>query len=183
MPGTLDPCDDILIIDHGSDDGTLRVANEYGARITQVDRVAAEGLGRLAAGRKWILCLDARESLTEVWRQAWDEWKTESPGQSAFAMFIREETVAGWIENPTPQTRLVPAAWNQWEGKISGLMKFPLVPSKATFCDSFCRSCDLSGRRQEAERAVVLTGIDSCDLDHFPLICHAIDCVVVAVSG
>jgi hypothetical protein len=31
-------------------------------------------------------------------------------------MFIREETVAGWIENPTPQTRLVPAAWNQWEG-------------------------------------------------------------------
>jgi glycosyltransferase involved in cell wall biosynthesis len=115
---TLYPCDDILIIDHGSNDGTLRVANEYGARITQEDRVAAEGLGRFAAGRKWILCLDARESLTESLAASLYEWKTESPTHSAFAMFIREETVAGWIENPTPQTRLVPAAWNQWQGNL-----------------------------------------------------------------
>jgi glycosyltransferase involved in cell wall biosynthesis len=30
---TLYPCDEILIVDHGSKDGTVRVAQEYGARI------------------------------------------------------------------------------------------------------------------------------------------------------
>jgi glycosyltransferase involved in cell wall biosynthesis len=30
---TLYPCDDILVVDHGSDDWTLRVAHEYGAQI------------------------------------------------------------------------------------------------------------------------------------------------------
>jgi glycosyltransferase involved in cell wall biosynthesis len=115
---TLYPCDDILIVDHGSDDGTLRIANQYGARVTQAKLAVGDGPGRFAGTREWILCLDARESLTESLAASLYEWKTESMAQSAFAMFIREETVAGWIENPTPQTRLVPAWWNHWQGNL-----------------------------------------------------------------
>ena len=33
-------------------------------------------------------------------------------------MFVREETAEGWVENPIPQTRLVPAHWNRWNGRF-----------------------------------------------------------------
>ena len=113
---TLYPCDEILIVDHGSQDGTLRVAHEYGARITRAASSTPEELPRLASCG-WILCLDARESLTESLAASLYEWKTESSeGQRAFSTFVREETPQGWIENPIPQTRLVPLVWNRWQG-------------------------------------------------------------------
>ncbi|HEX6822988.1 MAG TPA: hypothetical protein VF123_13095 [Candidatus Sulfotelmatobacter sp.] len=112
---TLYPCDQILIVDHGSKDGTLRVAREYGARIMralggtpEVPRPASSG---------WILCLEARESLSESLAASLYEWKSEMSLQPRiFSMFVREETAEGWIENPTPQTRLVPAVWDHWHG-------------------------------------------------------------------
>jgi cellulose synthase/poly-beta-1,6-N-acetylglucosamine synthase-like glycosyltransferase len=109
---TLYPCDDIVIVDHGSDDWTLRVAREYGACILG----AAESIPDSARGR-WILCLDPRESLTEALAASLFEWKSETlAGQSAFSMFLREETAEGWVQNPEAQTRLVPANWSRWEG-------------------------------------------------------------------
>lgn len=115
---TLYPCDEIVIVDHGSQDGTLRVAHEYGARVLAVTVGDVQGLPRLAIG-DWILCLDARESLTESLAASLYEWKTESSvGQPAFSMFVREESAEGWIENPRPQTRLVPISWDRWQGKL-----------------------------------------------------------------
>jgi hypothetical protein len=113
---TLYPCDEILIIDHGSKDGTLRVAQEYGAKIMHAVGGGPEQVPRLASSG-WILCLDARESLSESLAASLYEWKTESSArQRVFSMFVREETTQGWIENPTPQTRLVPAVWDRWHG-------------------------------------------------------------------
>jgi len=133
---TLCPCDDIVIIDHGSNDDTLRVGREYGARIVSASIVSASKeldetrfIHGVADG--WILCLDPRESLTEGLAAALFEWKL-SPAphsQSCFAVFQREETSAGWIQNPMPQTRLVPAGWNQWEGRL------PASPSSVLSLD------------------------------------------------
>jgi glycosyltransferase involved in cell wall biosynthesis len=115
---TLYPCDEILIIDHGSKDGTLRVAQEYGARIMRGLSGSAEPVPRLASSG-WILCLDARESLSESLAASLYEWKTESSSQQrVFSMFVREETAEGWIDNPTPQTRLVPVVWDRWHGSF-----------------------------------------------------------------
>lgn len=115
---TLYPCDSIVIVDHGSQDSTLRVAHQYGARILAVNSGDVQEIPRVAIG-DWFLCLDARESLTESLAASLYEWKTEPPaGQAAFSMFVREETPQGWIENPTPQTRLVPVSWGHWEGKL-----------------------------------------------------------------
>jgi len=115
---TLYPCDEILIIDHGSKDGTLRVAQEYGARIMRGLSGSAEPVPRLASSG-WILCLDARESLSESLAASLYEWKMESSSQQrVFSMFVREETAGGWIDNPTPQTRLVPALWDHWHGTL-----------------------------------------------------------------
>jgi glycosyltransferase involved in cell wall biosynthesis len=109
---TLYPCDEMLVVDHGSDDWTLRVAREYGARILGVgESIAASVEGA------WILALDPRESLTEALAASLFEWKSEGVGgQSAFSMFVREETVEGWVQNPEAQTRLVPPNWARWEG-------------------------------------------------------------------
>jgi hypothetical protein len=121
---TLYACDDILVVDHGSRDGTVRLAREYGARVVSVmpGAAPAEYL-RSSASEGWILCLDPRESLTEKLAASLFEWKLESfPAEAsaapAFSVFLREETAEGWVEVPAAQTRLVPGTWNLWKGKF-----------------------------------------------------------------
>jgi len=111
------PCDEILIVDHNSDDATADIAREYGARVVQADSsitYSPQGHG------KWIFTLDPRESITEALAASLFEWKSEAlpTGARAFSVFRREETPNGWIENPIAQTRLVPADWNRWNGRF-----------------------------------------------------------------
>jgi glycosyltransferase involved in cell wall biosynthesis len=121
---TLHPCDEIVIVDHGSDDGTVRVAREYGARIVDAAQVGDLQVGDLKIARsgreEWILCLDPSESLTESLAASLFEWKSEAAAGSAsvYSVFLREETAEGWVENPVAQTRMVPANWNQWKGRF-----------------------------------------------------------------
>src|ERR1700756_1395399 len=121
---TLYPCDEIVIVDHGSEDGTLRVAREYGARIVDAAQASDLQVGELqiagAARADWILCLDPTESLTESLAASLFEWKSEAVAESAsvYSVFLREETAEGWVENPVAQTRLVPANWTRWEGRF-----------------------------------------------------------------
>jgi glycosyltransferase involved in cell wall biosynthesis len=128
---TVYACDDILVVDHGSRDATVRVAREYGARV--VDAVPGAAAGdylwvvnpnvHQIANPGWVLCLDPSESLTEKLAASLFEWKLESsagrgPAAVAFSMFLREETAEGWVEVPAPQTRLVPQSWNSWKGTL-----------------------------------------------------------------
>lgn len=115
---TLCPCDEILIIDDHSTDGTRHIAREYGAKVMLASpEVVTDTFFRNMANG-WILCLDPRESLTEGLSAALFEWKSSSrkPPASAFSVFHREETADGWVQHPQPQTRLVPADWTHWEG-------------------------------------------------------------------
>lgn len=139
---TLYPCDQILVVDHGSRDASVRIAREYGARVVDAaDGVSPADYLRSAgfqsahlpsAGLQstslqstnpgWILCLDPREALTESLAASLFEWKSESfpgktPAASAFSVFLREETAEGWVEVPAAQTRLVPPSWNLWKDR------------------------------------------------------------------
>ena len=110
-------CQEILIIDHGSDDRTGAVAREYGARVV----AANEGISRASLVRgEWIFTLDPRESMTESLGASLFEWELETVPSNvrAFSVYRREETTAGWIQNPVPQTRLVRADWNRWAGNF-----------------------------------------------------------------
>ena len=118
---TLYPCDDILVIDHGSEDDTVRVARDYGARVVVAKPDGKSPPYGLVAGLQsdaWILCLDPCESLSEGLAASLFEWKSanrksheEPPG----AVVVREETAQGWAATGTAQTRLVPALWDRWQ--------------------------------------------------------------------
>jgi hypothetical protein len=119
---TLYACDDILIVDHGSRDATLRIAREYGARVVVATPECSSQDYLRFAHAGWILCLDPRESLTEKLAASLFEWKSESlaakpPAASVYSVFLREETAQGWVEVPAAQTRLVPQGWRLWKGK------------------------------------------------------------------
>jgi len=113
---TLYPCDDILVVDHASWDHTPLLAREYGARVVAAvpGALPTHYLGSTASN--WIRCLDPRESLTESLAASLYEWKSShsAPAAPAYSVFLREETAEGWVEVPTAQTRLVPAAWAHW---------------------------------------------------------------------
>jgi glycosyltransferase involved in cell wall biosynthesis len=109
------PCDEVLVIDHGSSDGTLDVARAYGARVLK----ASPGISYTQTTQgEWIFSLDPRESVTEALAASLFEWKSEAIPASvcAFSVYRREETVEGWVENPIAQTRLVRADWKRWAG-------------------------------------------------------------------
>jgi glycosyltransferase involved in cell wall biosynthesis len=127
---TLHPCDEVLIVDHGSNDATLRIAREYGARVVR----ARQGIlleDCVARGATWILCLDPRESITEGLAASLFEWKSNSaiPKAPGFSFRLREETSDGWFHNPAAQTRLVPVGWNRWQGR------FPAIEPSALSLD------------------------------------------------
>jgi glycosyltransferase involved in cell wall biosynthesis len=121
---TLYPCDHILIVDHGSGDGTVHVAREYGAQVVAAAPGASPDEYLLSTTPGWILSLDPRESLTESLAASLFELKDQLKAQSkpdsarAFSVFLREESAAGWLDISPPQTRLVPHAWNRWKGGL-----------------------------------------------------------------
>lgn len=116
---TLYPCDEIVLIDHGSSDGTLRVARDYAATVLPA-RSGVSPNYYAAQFPGWILCLESRESVSESLAASLLEWKSEElPKQVAgFSVFLREETIEGWVENPKAQMRLVPKTWDRWNGSL-----------------------------------------------------------------
>jgi glycosyltransferase involved in cell wall biosynthesis len=115
------PCDEILIVDHHSQDATCRIAREYGARIVPADEATAARHYLDLASHDWILCLQPTESISEGLQATLYEWKFSpegSPSAAAFSVFVREETAQGWLDHPAPETRLIPRDWNQWQERI-----------------------------------------------------------------
>jgi len=116
---TVYACDDILVVDHGSRDATVRVAREYGARVVEARASATQRDYVQFTKSGWILCIDPRESLTERLAASVFERKSERlQSGAAFSVFLREETAEGWVEVPAAQTRLVPQDWKFWSGLL-----------------------------------------------------------------
>jgi len=119
---TLYPCDEILIIDHHSSDGTVHIARQYGANIIPAEVRDKPSRWMESARYDWVFCLDPRESTTEGLATSLFEWKCLAPEDvidvMAFSISVREENVNGWRNLPAPETRLVPRNWHRWQGHL-----------------------------------------------------------------
>jgi glycosyltransferase involved in cell wall biosynthesis len=110
------PCSEIVIVDHGSTDGTRRIARRYGARVVSAgDHAPAKHYLDLARN-EWIFCLKPQESITESLQASLFEWSAlpESVVAGGYSVFVREQTGDGWLELPAPETRLIPSGWSLW---------------------------------------------------------------------
>jgi hypothetical protein len=117
---SLHPCDRIFIADHGSRDTTVRIAREYGARVFSFSQKVSSSQLLSSFGADWILCLQPCESLTETLSASLYEWKAgnASAPAGAFNILLRAETESGWMDLPTPRTRLVRGSWPHWDGQL-----------------------------------------------------------------
>jgi glycosyltransferase involved in cell wall biosynthesis len=97
---SLRACDELVVVDHNSTDGTAQIARQYGA-------VVATPEGALTStGHDWVLLLQPSEAISESLESTLYTWKQEDPGALAFAVRIREETPGGWELQPA-ETRLL----------------------------------------------------------------------------
>lgn len=127
---SLRPCDELLVVDHGSTDATLRVAREYGARIRTAEPNLSPSHYLVSVLHDWVLYLLPSESLTEGLEASLYEWKLYEAGDvasiPACSAFVREETRAGWTEG-RPSTRLIPKGWNDWNGDFPREASNPMM--------------------------------------------------------
>ena len=105
---SLRPCDEVLVVDHGSEDDTRRIAREHGATVKKGIPGVEPGTYATDAQYAWVLCLLPSESLTEGLEAALFEWKDTEPAEETvgLAIGLREETDSGWQAHP-PELRLV----------------------------------------------------------------------------
>ena len=109
--GTLDDClaslsfcDEIVLLDSGSDDDTVQIAGRHGARV-HVEPFKGYGPQKQSAIDKaqhdWILLLDADETLTEAGREAINA-ELSAPRADGYRLPRREWLFWRW---PHPATR------------------------------------------------------------------------------
>jgi glycosyltransferase involved in cell wall biosynthesis len=117
--GTLHPCDEILIFDHGSTDRTLGIARQYAARILHPEEWPLDAIQH--ARHDWLFCVQPNESLSEGLEATLFEWRHRSRAEVqsvvAGAVLIRNEAPSGWSAGGS-ETRLVPKAWTRWRGRL-----------------------------------------------------------------
>lgn len=112
-------CDEVMVVDHGSTDDTVRVAHEHGARaIRGASRVDCGSYAQQAT-HDWVLCLLPEESLTEDLEATLFEFRmtTRSSTATAFNITIREQQGCQWQLLPA-ETRLVNRKQVRWSGAL-----------------------------------------------------------------
>ena len=111
-------CDELLVMDHGSDDATQKIAREHGARVEAASSQGDDDSGAGHAAHDWVLCLLPGEALSESLEASLLEWKQEDPGAAAaYALALRRETVNGW-QHCGPEVRLVNRRKIRWSGAL-----------------------------------------------------------------
>jgi len=120
---SLDCADEILVVDSGSTDETVKIATELGARVVAhawEGFAAQKNLAIREARHEWILSLDADEELNEEARDAVREWKQSAPSASAYRFARRPQYLGRWILHsgwyPDWKIRLFNRSQAQWQG-------------------------------------------------------------------
>jgi glycosyltransferase involved in cell wall biosynthesis len=116
---SLRPCDEVIVVDHGSKDETVKVAREHGAKVIQAVPGVDRGAYAQNARNRWILCLLPQEALAEELEASLFEWSAaeQDGGQMGFNMTVREQNGAGW-RSLEAEMRLANRKQINWTGEL-----------------------------------------------------------------
>src|SRR5215472_16692470 len=110
-------CDEVLVVDHGSTEESLRIAREHGARIIKGVNGVDHGAYAQDAHNDWILCLQPSESIAEDLEASLLEWKESEPAPElvGYNISIREQNGTHWEVLPG-ELRLANRCKINWTG-------------------------------------------------------------------
>src|SRR5438270_9743498 len=74
---TLHSVDEIVVVDHGSDDATIRVAREHGAKLIKAVPGVDRGAYAVDCSHDWLFCLLPSETVSELLEASLFEWQHE----------------------------------------------------------------------------------------------------------
>ncbi|HUQ49624.1 MAG TPA: hypothetical protein VM056_02830 [Terriglobales bacterium] len=112
---TLRAADEVIVVNHGSDEAVTKVARQYGARMIEGVPGVDQGAYAVNCKHDWIFCLLPNETLSEALEASLLEWKaTEPDATKSFAVKVREEKDGRW-KNLGAETRLVNRGTVNWK--------------------------------------------------------------------
>jgi glycosyltransferase involved in cell wall biosynthesis len=118
-------CDEILVLDSGSNDRTVEVATKHGARVEEASWHGYAAQKNIAAGlatHDWILSLDADESLSEALEAEIWQIKKAGPEFDGYTMPRLAQYLGRWILHsgwyPDRKVRLFNRNKATWVGEF-----------------------------------------------------------------
>jgi glycosyltransferase involved in cell wall biosynthesis len=116
---SLRPCDEVLVIDHDSQDETEKVARAHGANVKRAVSGVSPGAYLVDASNDWLLVLLPSEALSETLEATLFEWKERDHEATAvFALSLREENETGGWNSLGAHTRLVNRNTVNWTADL-----------------------------------------------------------------
>jgi glycosyltransferase involved in cell wall biosynthesis len=129
--------DEVVVLDCGSDDRTVAIAQEFGGKVFQrTFTTYAEQKNHAAslAVNDWILLLDADEALSEALKRSIEQWKREEPKDDVYEMARLTWYLGAWIWHsrwyPDWQRRLYRRDKTQFYGAVHEALRFPGDPGR-----------------------------------------------------
>lgn len=127
---SLRAADEILVVDHGSTDDTVKIARHHGATVKEGVPGVNPGVYVIDAHHDWIFCLLPNESLSEGLEASLFEWKdrveepldytekeADAPFNKTYSVGVREEDENGWHTLPA-ETRLINRRQINWSEAV-----------------------------------------------------------------
>lgn len=116
-------CDEIVVVDSGSADGTVELARKYTPRVLQnpwPGYVAQKNFALDQASGDWVLCLDADERCTPELRAAIELGVSEADSLAGFEVRRHVKYLGRWINHggwyPDWKCRVVRRGRARWGG-------------------------------------------------------------------
>jgi hypothetical protein len=117
-------CDEIIVVDSGSNDRTCEIAEKLGARVFETPWLGYAAQKNYASGRAsndWILSVDADEALSESLEAEIWQLKKNGPTLDAYTMPRMAQYLGRWILHsgwyPDRKVRLFDRRKAHWEGR------------------------------------------------------------------
>jgi glycosyltransferase involved in cell wall biosynthesis len=129
--------DEIVVVDSGSTDRTMEIAQSSGARVltrTWTDYAEQKNFAVSQARGDWILLLDTDEELSEELRDSLRQWKSRAPDFAVYEMARLAWFLGAWIHHsrwyPDWQRRLFDRRKARFIGAIHESLQFEGQPGR-----------------------------------------------------